>query len=121
MTQKPPRKTGLSHLLAATTYSLGGLQRLWHEAAFRQEVLAIPVIVALLWFVDATPVEYAAMGILMLILIATEAVNTAIEELVDHLSPDWSLFARHAKDLGSLAVMCLLLANGLALGVIVFF
>ena len=39
-------------------------------------------------------------------LIAVEALNTALEELVDHLSPGWSEFAKHAKDLGSLAVAC---------------
>ncbi len=37
-------------------------------------------------------------------LFATEALNTAIEEVVDRISPEWSLAARNAKDLGSLAV-----------------
>lgn len=37
-------------------------------------------------------------------LFATEALNTAIEEIVDHISPKWSLAVRNAKDLGSLAV-----------------
>jgi diacylglycerol kinase (ATP) len=49
---------------------------------------------------------------LWLLLIATEALNTAIEVLVDHVSPNWSEAARDAKDLGSLAVMALLWANG---------
>jgi len=48
-------------------------------------------------------------------LVAAEALNTAIECLVDHLAPDWQEFARDAKDLGSLATMCLLIANGLYL------
>lgn len=52
-------------------------------------------------------------AILFLLLIATEALNTSIEVVVDHLSPDWSEFAKNAKDLGSFAVACLLLANGL--------
>ena len=54
-----------------------------------------------------------------LLLIAVEALNTALEELVDHLSPGWSEFAKHAKDLGSLAVACtigaLLIYSGIAL------
>lgn len=52
-----------------------------------------------------------------LVLIAVEALNTAIEVLVDHLSPGWSQFAKDAKDLGSLActIGALLLYSGVAL------
>jgi diacylglycerol kinase (ATP) len=45
---------------------------------------------------------------LVLLLIAVEALNTALEVLVDHLSPGWSQFAKDAKDLGSLAVACVI-------------
>ncbi len=48
---------------------------------------------------------------LFLLLVAAEALNTAIEVVVDHLAPGWAEFARDAKDLGSLAVLCLILAN----------
>ena len=49
----------------------------------------------------------------MLVLFCVEALNTAIEELVDRVSPEISVVGRHAKDLGSFAVFCLLCANGL--------
>ncbi|NCU20091.1 diacylglycerol kinase, partial [Candidatus Falkowbacteria bacterium] len=45
-----------------------------------------------------------------------EALNTAIECLVDQLSPDWAEFARDAKDLGSVAVACVIAAAALWLG-----
>ena len=108
----PPRKTGLAHLLAATRYSLQGARRLWREAAFRHEVLAAALILPALALLGAPVWALAVQAVLVLILIATEALNTAIEELVDHLTADWAAFAANAKDLGSLAVMCLLLANG---------
>ena len=41
-------------------------------------------------------------------MIAVEALNTAIEVLVDQLSPGWSAWAKEAKDLGSLAVACVI-------------
>jgi diacylglycerol kinase (ATP) len=44
-----------------------------------------------------------------------EAVNTAIEEIIDRISPEVSDTGKHAKDLGSLAVFCLILANSLLL------
>jgi len=49
--------------------------------------------------------------------LAVEALNTAIEEIVDHVSPEWSLAAKHAKDMGSFAVMALLFATGLVFAV----
>ncbi len=58
---------------------------------------------------------------LVLLLVATEALNTALEVLVDHLSPGWSEFAKDAKDLGSLAVACVVAINMLYfLGVLAF-
>jgi len=104
--EKPPRKSGLAHLFAAAGYSLGGLQRLWQESAFRQEVVLIAaLLVAFLAFGASLP-ETLGMLALGLAVIAVEALNTALEVLVDHLSPGWSQFAKQAKDLGSLAVAC---------------
>ncbi len=54
-----------------------------------------------------------AVAVLALLTLAVEALNTAIEEIVDHVSPEWSLAAKHAKDMGSFAVMALLFATGL--------
>ena len=114
--QKPPRKTGFAHLLAAATYSAAGLRRLLKESAFRQELgLGLLVLAGLaLWGVGTGKI--LGFAVLLLILTMVEALNTAIEVLVDHLSPEWSEFARDAKDLGSLAVGATLLACGLYLG-----
>lgn len=116
----PERVTGWRHFFAAGSYSLGGLERLWRETAFRHEVLfggmLLPVYIAL----GATPVEILIYGILFVVLIAVEALNTAIEVVVDRVSPEWSEAAKEAKDLGSLAVMCLLVAHGMVLIWVVF-
>lgn len=96
-------------------FSIGGLKRLWGETAFRHEVLAIILVLAGLFVFGAALPQILTATILILILIATEALNTALECIVDHVSPDWAEFARDAKDLGSLAVMCVLLANGVYL------
>ncbi len=116
---KPPRVTGVAHLVAATGYSIAGIRRLWCETAFRHIVTALPVGGALLYLVGASFVDYCVLLILFSFLIAVEALNTAIECIVDHLAPQWEEFARDAKDLGSLATMCLLFANGVFLGAVV--
>ena len=116
--QKPPRISGPAHVLAATSYSVGGVRRLWGETAFRQEALAFVGALALLWGLGASLVEFGLLLGLFFLLVAVEALNTAIECIVDHLAPDWQEFARDAKDLGSLAVMCVLLAAGVFLGIV---
>lgn len=111
--RKPGRKAGLAHFLAAAGYSVAGLRRLARESAFRQEAVfgGLALAVLALWG-DSGP-ALAGMAGLLLLLVAVEALNTALEVLVDHLSPGWSQFAKDAKDLGSLAVACVVGMNGL--------
>lgn len=109
--QVPPKHTGLRHVFAATTHSVAGLRCLLAEPAFRHELAFGALIYAVLAYGGAPLAAYLTQGILLLALFAVEALNTAIERIVDRLSPDWSLFAKSAKDLGSLAVGCLILAN----------
>lgn len=104
--EKPPRKSGLAHFFAAAGYSMGGLQRLSRESAFRQEVALIAGLMVMFVVFGASLPEILGLLALGLALIAVEALNTALEVLVDHLSPGWSQFAKEAKDLGSLAVAC---------------
>lgn len=117
---KPPRETGLAHFFAAASYSIAGAQRLWREAAFRQEVAALVALVLLFLAVGASGGEILGLLLLGLLVLLVEALNTALEEVVDHLSPGWSEFAKHAKDMGSFAVMCALAAAGLYAGWVVF-
>ncbi len=99
----PPRK-GVMHLVDAAGYSLQGMRRLLRESAARQEVLAGVLGAAALGLRGASIGQIIGFGMLILALLAVEALNTALEEVVDHLSPGWSEMAKNAKDLGSLAV-----------------
>ena len=117
MEKAPPdseksKEGGLRRIVGAFRYSMQGLSRLWHEPAFRQEVYAFLACLLVFAAVGASFSDYFAFLILMLVLFSVEALNTAIEELVDRISPEISTVGRHAKDLGSFAVFCLLCANG---------
>ncbi|MES2816091.1 MAG: diacylglycerol kinase [Pseudomonadota bacterium] len=116
--EKPPRKSGVAHFLAAAGYSLGGLQRLARESAFRQEVALVAGLLVLFVALGASLPEILGLLAIGLALIAVEALNTALEVLVDHLSPGWSQFAKDAKDLGSLAVACTIGALVIYAGVV---
>ncbi|MDH4438897.1 MAG: diacylglycerol kinase [Rhizobium sp.] len=107
------KKTGIAHLFAAGQYSTQGFKRLIQEAAFRHEILAFAVGLVVYALVGASLLEFLGFAVLMLLMFCVEALNTAIEELVDRISPEISTVGRNAKDLGSFAVFCLIIANGL--------
>ncbi|WP_375588841.1 diacylglycerol kinase [Hoeflea alexandrii] len=113
MTPRPDKETGIAHVFAAARYSLGGVRRLWGETAFRHEVLAIVLITSVFLYAGAPLWGYVGASLLFLLTVSIEALNTAVEEITDHASPNYSEMAKHAKDLGSFAVFCLLLANGI--------
>lgn len=113
--RRPESVRGFRHLLAAFSYSLSGGRRLWQETAFRLELVLSILIVAVHLLLDNERLYLVVACLLILVTLAIEALNTAVEVIVDHISPDYSKMAKEAKDLGSFAVFCLLLGNGLFL------
>ncbi len=105
------KKNGLAHLFAAAAYSAFGFRRMLKETAFRHELLYGVFLLGLLVWAAVPMEKILVAAILLLVLFAVEALNTAIEELTDRVSPEISDAARNAKDLGSFAVFCLLVAN----------
>lgn len=114
----PPR-AGLLHVLDAGAYSLAGSRRLMQETAARLELAGALIAAGCFIAISATWWQWAVLIGLFAFVLATEALNTAIEIIVDRVSPEWSEAAKHAKDLGSLAVgLMLLLTFGFVFGVV---
>jgi len=99
----PPRD-GLLHIVDAAGYSLAGLRRLWAETAARLEVSAAVIVALGFVWQGAALWHWLVALFLFALVLAVEALNTAIEVLTDRISPEWSQMAKDAKDLGSLAV-----------------
>ena len=102
------------HIVHATGYSIAGLVHLLrNESAARIELAAL--ILGLFWFLflDRPIANFLMLLILGCVLFSVEALNTAIEVVVDRVSPEQSQFAKTAKDLGSTAVFFILAASGL--------
>ena len=109
---KPARPAwAILHVLNATRYSFAGAKRLLHERAARIEVAGGGLILAAFLWRGAELWHWLVLGALFALVLAAEALNTAIEVVVDHISPEWSQMAKEAKDLGSFAVGILLLAT----------
>lgn len=113
MTQRPDKEVGLAHVFAAARYSLGGVKRLWSETAFQHETLAFGLIIGMFLIAGAPLWGHVGAMLLYLLTASIEALNTAVEDITDHVSPHYSEMAKHAKDLGSFAVFCLLMANAI--------
>lgn len=93
-------------------YSMQGLR--WgfaREPALRQEMLAILIGAPLaLWLAPDAPRFFALIGSLLLLL-AVELLNTAIEKLADFITAERHETIGAVKDMGSAAVFCLLALN----------
>lgn len=98
--------TGVRRLVAATRFSLAGLNSTYKtEEAFRQECwLAVFLIPVALWLgSDATEKTLLIASILLLLI--TELLNTAVEIVVDRIGHDYHELSGKAKDAGSAAVL----------------
>lgn len=98
------RKPGLGRIAKAAGYSFAGLAAAWrHEAAFRQLALLACVLIPVAFMVGSTPVERALLVLPVLMSLAIELVNSAIEAVVDRVSLEIHPLSKRAKDLGSAA------------------
>ena len=102
-------RTGLSRIWHAAGYSLSGLRAGWDETAFRQEALAAIVLVPLAFWLGHNWVETALLAGSILIVMAVELLNTAVEAAIDRVGPEWHELSKRAKDMGSAAVLLSLL------------
>ncbi|MDR0477990.1 MAG: diacylglycerol kinase [Desulfobulbaceae bacterium] len=104
------KKTGLARIIAAAGYSAAGLRSAWRtEAAFRQElclyVLLLPALFLPPFSVDVKMLLFVVNSLVLL----SELVNSAIEAIVDMVSPDFHPLAKKAKDIGSAIVFIALI------------
>lgn len=99
------KRTGFSRLLFATYYSMKGLKAAFKsEAAVRQELVAMVILVPVAFYLDVTHVERILLVMSLFIVLITELLNTAVEKLCDHVSTDIHVLIGRAKDIGSAAV-----------------
>ena len=103
-------------MVHAAGYSMSGIGYLL-RSEMSARIEAVAVVLSILWFaILGRPIwNYVLLIILACVLFAVEALNTAIEVVVDEISPERSDFARTVKDLGSTAVFFLLTAGVLFL------
>lgn len=112
---------GPGRILKATRWSLQGLAAAWlHESSFRLEVYLFVVPAPLALWLGADGIERALLVAPMLLVMAAELLNSAVEAVIERYGAEHHELAGRAKDMGSAAVFVLmlnvLLCWGLVLG-----
>ena len=89
-----------------------------HESSFRLEVCLFVVLAPLALWLGQGPVEQVLMIGSMLLVIAMELANSAIEAVIERYGPEYHVLAGRAKDMGSAAVFVLMMNVLLCWGLI---
>ncbi len=94
----------------ALRWSLQGLGAAWrHEASFRLEVYLFVVLAPLALWLGAGGIEKVLLLGSLLLVLAAELLNSAIEAVIERYGAEQHVLAGRAKDLGSAAVFVLML------------
>lgn len=112
-----PGATGITRIIHATHYSMKGLSSAWqHEAAFRQELLLILLLMPLAFFVGDGLNQILLLIAISWLVVIVEILNSAVEAVVDRIGSEHHELSGRAKDMSSAAVFIALALNALVWG-----
>ena len=103
--------TGLQRIIHAFKYSFEGLFAAFKsETAFKQDILLCLFAVVALFFINVSLLNKILLALSLVFIILAELINTAIETIVDRISPEKHHLSKKAKDIGSAIVMLTILS-----------
>lgn len=85
----------------------------------RIHLVALAVVLVLGFLVGLSSGEWVALSLAVSMVLAAEAMNSALEFLADHTAPEWHDSVQKAKDLAAASVL-LAAAGALTVGLLVF-
>jgi len=101
---------GIKRVFDSFRYTCSGLREGLTEVAVKQELFFGLLHIIALCLVPISVMAKLFLTVVWLIWLCVELLNTAIEAVVDLVSPQWHALAKRAKDLGSAAVFCMIVA-----------
>ena len=101
-------------------YALEGLLVLLKEKAFIIELSFFIILSLILYFLNLDIIYKIVMFMSLIIVLIVEALNTAIEYVVDLVTNQWHELAKKAKDVASAAVFLSIIQVLLVWGIILF-
>ncbi len=113
---------GIKRVINAVVFSLQGLRcAVYHEEAFRQEIILAVLLIPLAFWLEVSIVERLLLIASVMMVLIVELLNSGIEAVVDRVGTEYNELAGRAKDLGSAAVfLSLLMAGFIWIGIVFF-
>jgi len=109
-----PGRGGLTRIASAALNSLRGLHEgLVTEASIKQEIAIAVVLLPVSFFVATSVWIWLALVVSLLFVLVVEFLNTAVERLCNHVTPEQNEAIRVTKDMASTAVFFALVLAGL--------
>ncbi len=109
--EKPKSKKGVARLVSALRYSLQGIVACYrNEEAFRQEAIVFAVLLVVIILIPVSGIIKLLLFCVNSLVLIVELLNSAVETVVDRVSPEYDELAGRAKDMGSAAVLLSLIA-----------
>lgn len=113
--EDPPFPLGKAFVCAFT-----GIIRTFKTQRNMRIHLAVAIVALIIGFLlGLSPFAWALIIICIVIVLAAECLNTAVEEVVDMVSPEYSLPAKWAKDAAAAAVL-ICAFGAVIIGILVF-
>lgn len=89
------------------------------ERNMKIHVLAMILVIALGWYLKLSLIEWCFITFAIVLVIGSELFNTAIETIVDMISPEKNPKAKLAKDISAAAVLAFAIGAAI-IGMIIF-
>lgn len=98
--------TGIKRILRAFVYSRDGfISAFKSEAALRQDLAVFAIFSIVAMCLNLVLWQKAVLISSLLFIVIMELVNTAVEVVIDRISPEYHELSKKAKDIGSLLVL----------------
>lgn len=115
-----PNATGLSGFMRGFGYAFSGIgHTIVTQRNMKVHLIVAAIALILCAVLQCTATEWALVITFIALVFAAEIFNTAIEAMIDLVSPEYSLKAKFAKDAAAGAVLVLAIA-AVAVGLIIY-
>lgn len=99
-------KNWVKRLINSFIYALDGIVILFREERNARFHLSVSVFVVVMGFLlHISTIEWLIVLILIALVLSMEAINSALENLCDHVTPKWNNVIKKVKDLSAAAVL----------------
>ncbi len=110
----------LTHYRKSIKYSLEGLLSAFlSERSFHLYFLCAILVISLSFLLQISKYDAIIVSIILILILAMELINTAIESVVDMVMKEYHPYAKRAKDCAASATFVLVVL-GIALGFVIF-